>query len=118
MADFQTGPKKPQITPNCTFCVPKSHKNSGVGEWVLRFGKVFPKKRVFLEISFFKVLQISVRSNMCYIFMQGAGGSRISNMTFPCVKCEIHKYANMYIHKNKVLKRPNCETIGCTVVAQ
>ena len=41
------------------------------------------------------------------LYFESTWDSRISNMTFPCVKCEIHKYANMYIHKNKVLKRPN-----------
>ena len=46
---------------NFTFCVPKSHKNPGVGEWVQRFGKVFPKKTCF----FWKFLQDSW--NFCKI---------------------------------------------------
>ena len=51
--------KPPQITPkiaffdpNFTFRFPKSHKNPGVGGWVNRFGKGFPKKTViFLAAS-------------------------------------------------------------------
>ena len=46
--------KTPQITPkiaffdpNFTFRFPKSHKNPGVGGWVNRFGKGFPKKTFF-----------------------------------------------------------------------
>ena len=46
--------KPPKITPkiaffdpNFTFRFPKSHKNPGVGGWVNRFGKGFPKKNGF-----------------------------------------------------------------------
>ena len=35
----------------------------------------------------------------------------ISNMTFPCIKCKIHKYTNTQIHKYKVLKRPNMKAM-------
>ena len=41
------------------------------------------------------------------LYFWKAWDSRILNMTFPCIKCETHKYANTQIHKYKVLKRPN-----------
>ena len=53
MADSQTGQKK-QFTlkiaifdPNFTFCVPKSHKNPGMGKFK-DLGKFFHKKGVFI----------------------------------------------------------------------
>ena len=51
VADFQTrfqtlkkkqiAPKIAFFNPNFTFRFPKSHKNTGVGGWVNRFGKGF-----------------------------------------------------------------------------
>ena len=43
----QIAPKIAFFDPNFTFRSPKSHKNPGVGGWVNRFGKGFPKKTVF-----------------------------------------------------------------------
>ena len=43
----QIAPKIALFDPNFTFRFPKSYKNPGVGGWVNRFGKGFPKKNVF-----------------------------------------------------------------------
>ena len=55
VADSQTRSKPLKITPkiaffdpNFTFCFPKSYKNPGVGGWLNRFGKGFPKKVFFI----------------------------------------------------------------------
>ena len=43
----QINPKIVFFDPNFTFGVPKSHKIPGVGGWVHRFGKTFPKKTFY-----------------------------------------------------------------------
>ena len=40
-------PKIASFLPEFNFCVPKSHKNPGVGGWVNTFGKDLPKRNVF-----------------------------------------------------------------------
>ena len=45
------------------------------------------------------------------LYFLKAWDSRISNMTFPCIKCKIHKYTITQIHKytnTKCLKDPTC----------
>ena len=50
--EIKCGWKIAFFDPNFTFCFPKSHKNPGVGGWVNRFGKGFPKKDVFFWDTF------------------------------------------------------------------
>ena len=56
MADSQP-PQTPQsrlfFDLNFTFCVPKSHKNPGVGGWVNTFGTDVSKKQFFLLLPLF-----------------------------------------------------------------
>ena len=47
----QITPKIAFFDPNFTFRFPKSYKNPGVGGWVNRFGKGFPKKTCFFAPS-------------------------------------------------------------------
>merc|ERR1711953_160845 len=45
------------------------------------------------------------------LYFLKAWDSRISNMTFPCIKCKIHKYTIIQIRKytnTKCLKDPTC----------
>ena len=45
------------------------------------------------------------------LYFLNAAGSRISNMTFPRIKCKIHKFTNTQIRKytnTKCLKDPTC----------
>ena len=39
----------------------------------------------YISSKFYKALQISVRPKMYYIYFLNSVGSRISNVTFPCV---------------------------------
>ena len=47
----------------------------------------------------FQIIQIlkSLKDPTCAIFFKSMGFKDISNMTFPCIKCKIHKYANIQI---------------------
>ena len=72
------------------------------------------KQPTFSDFSNIQIYKVLKRPYMCYIFEKHAiqgyqiRHSRVSN----------EKYTNTKIHKYKVLKRPNCDTIGCTVVGQ
>ena len=59
----------------------------------------------FKFFKFFRFESESERTQHVLYFWK-AWDSRISKMTFPCIKCKIHKYTITQIHKNKVLKIP------------
>ena len=61
-------PRRAFFDPDFTFCFPKSHKNPGVGGWVNRFGKGFPKKTFFLLAASLKEQDQCIYNSPDFIF--------------------------------------------------
>ena len=66
-----------------------------------RSSKLFPTTSRGHNTSILNILARILTQHVLYFWK--AWDSRISNMTFPCIKCEIHKYTN-----TKCLKDPTC----------
>ena len=76
------------------FFIISSVRSSSVYQGLIEIER--SSKATFSNFSNSSDSKVFKRPNMCYIFWK-AWDSRISNMTFPCIKCKIHiisKYAN------------------------